>query len=83
MDLRSVVKMKGIRRGGGLIMDRDSDSQGLMTIRNRPVNGQKCGKSDHRGCRFQFYHSFTTAEKPYAARVFTICCGVVFPIPFF
>ena len=43
---RSVVKMNGIRRGRGLIMDRDSDSQGLTTIRNGSVSGQKCGKSD-------------------------------------
>ena len=43
---QSVVKMNGIRRGGWVIMDRDSDSQGLTTIRNGPVSGQKCGKSD-------------------------------------
>ena len=64
-------------------MGRQTDSQELMDAENSSVSGQKCGKSDHGGCRFQFYHSFTTAEKPYAARVFAFCCGVVFPILFF
>ena len=75
--------MKGVRRGRGLITDRDSDSQGLPRALLKHLVVQKCGKSDHGGCRFQFYHSFTTAEKPCAARVFAICCGVVFPILFF